>query len=211
MLEIGCFNGFFLAELKKAGALVYGFDVNSAALAAGRKVFGLDQLHASMDALAALGPYDDILCIDVIEHLDSPEDLLSQLEPMLKPEGRLHVAGPTLERRLHDKSDYPPHHKWWFSRGGLRHFLERSGYRIDRVMIQRDGLLMLRNWIGKRVHKSSHGQEFHGEVTAFAPSTNGALTRPIYQFATWLGIALFSLLRISYCSTVMVARRGESR
>jgi len=206
VLEIGCFNGFFLAELKKAGATVYGFDVNPAAIAAGQKIFGLDGLHTSLDALAALGPYDDIVCIDVIEHLDSPETLMAQLSPMLAREGRLHVAGPTIERRLHDKSDYPPHHKWWFSRDGLTTFLRTSGYRVDQILVQRDAVLMLRNCIGKVINGFGR-REFHGDVTVFAPSTDGVMLGPLYKALTWVGSALFTLLRVSYCSTVMVSKR----
>lgn len=209
VLEIGCFNGFFLAELKKVGAEVYGFDINSAALTVGKKVFGLEHLYGSIETLASLGPYDDIVCIDVIEHLDAPEVLLSRLEPMLNPFGLLHIAGPTLERRLHDKSDYPPHHKWWFSRDGLTSCLLQSGYDVDQMVIQRDALLLLRNYIGKVLNKSQPPNEFHGRVTAFAPSADGALTSRIYKAATWAGIALFGLLGISYCSTLIIAKRSE--
>lgn len=210
VLEIGCFNGFFLAELRKAGASVYGFDVNPAAVAAGKKLFALDQLHTSLDALASFGPYDDIVCIDVIEHLDSPEALLAQLSAMLTPEGLLHVAGPTIERGLHDKSDYPPHHKWWFSRDGLTKFLRSAGFRVDQVLVQRDAVLMLRNWLGKLVNGRQQ-REFRGEAMAFAPATDGAVLGPLYRAATLAGIAIFTVLRISYCSTVMVARRSPQQ
>ena len=110
VLEIGCFNGFFLDELMKAGADAYGFDVNEAALAVGRKLFGLDgRLFSSLETPRANGPYDVIICIDMLEHLDAPEDFLREVGSILADGGHLVIAGPTLERRFHDKSDYPPH------------------------------------------------------------------------------------------------------
>jgi SAM-dependent methyltransferase len=207
VLEIGCFNGFFLNELRSLGAEVYGFDVNSAALEAGRKLFGLDgRIQDSLDALKAFAPFDDVICIDVIEHLDRPDQFLFQMLALLSPDGRILVAGPTVERRFFDKSDYPPHHKWRFSRAGLTRCLESAGYAVERVDIQYDGLLMLRNFLGKLLH-GLRKKEFYGDVRIAAPSMDGKMSSRLYEWMSVAGQWLFRRLGIAYCSTILVAKQ----
>lgn len=208
VLEIGCFNGFFLDELQKVGAEVYGFDVNRHALSVGQKMFGLDdRLDDSMASLALNGPFDDILCIDVLEHLDWPENVLDEVISLLRPGGRVIVAGPTIERRFRDKSDYPPHHKWWFSRSGLKACLHQNGFRVTSVAIQRDGLLFFRNFLGKALH-GLRKREFYGDAKVAAPQFDSPIGRFLYAIAAKLGIGFFTMLRISYCSTIITGAKA---
>lgn len=207
VLEIGCFNGFFLDELNKCGADVYGFDVNQDAVTVGSELFALTgRLDVSLDRLAKHGPFDDILCIDVLEHLDQPGTFLGELHALLKPDGRVTVAGPTAERRFHDKSDFPPHHKWRFSRPGLRSLLQRQDFEVISVSIQRDGMLFLRNFIG-RAMTGMRKREFYGNSMITAPNMDTPIRRVLYATLSMLGIAMFTVLRISYCSAIFVAKR----
>jgi SAM-dependent methyltransferase len=207
VLEIGCFNGFFVDELRRAGADAHGVDVNSTALAAGAHLFGLQgRLHASVDEAQTFGPFDDIVCIDVIEHVDTPDEFVAMVSGLLAPDGRLFVAGPTVERRFFDKSDYPPHHKWRFSRPGLVRLLERGGYTPASPVIQYDGLLMLRNWIGKCLHGSSR-KEFYGDVAFAPPTMSHPAACAAYAAASRAGQVLFRALRIPYCSAIVSGQR----
>lgn len=209
VLEIGCFNGFFLNELKKLGANVYGFDVNHGALAVGENIFDLaGSMFSSMTTLAAIGPFDDVLCIDLIEHLEQPETFLNEMAALLKPGGKIVVAGPTVERSFHDKSDYPPHHKWWFSRAGLIACLQRGGFVVAGTAVQRDGMLFARNFIGKALN-GLHKREFYGESTLSAPAHDGPISRRAYATLSWFGQVVFRLLGISYCSTIIMATKSE--
>jgi SAM-dependent methyltransferase len=207
VLEIGCFNGFFLSELAGLGADVYGFDLNPKALSVGRTLFGLaGRLDTSLDRLAENGPFDDVVCIDVLEHMEAPAEFLGVVRGMLSPNGRIFVAGPTVERRFHDKSDFPPHHKWWFSRRGLRAMLEKGGFEVTDTKIQRDGALLIRNFVGRGI--SGFGRrEFFGEVAVSAPSLESGLAKGLYRFVAILLRLLFTGLRFSYCSTVLIARK----
>ncbi len=211
VLEIGCFNGFFLDELHKAGADVWGFDVNATAVAVGSALFGLGgRLFTDLDTTLANGPFDDVLCIDVLEHLDHPEDLVARLQASLGPEGRLVVAGPTLERGFHDKSDFPPHHKWWFSRTGLVALANGAGLGVERTYVQRDGLLLLRNVIGRLLSKGPR-REFYGDGGALSPDTSRGWVGRLYAAGTWVGSVLLALTGRTYCSTVLVTRRAAAR
>ena len=211
VLEIGCFNGFFLFELQKRGADVYGFDVNQEAVTIGSDLFGLaSRLDSSRERLARNGPFDDIFCIDVLEHLDHPGNFLAEAHTLLKPGGRIIVAGPTVERRFHDKSDFPPHHKWWFSRPGLRALLRLHDFEVISTSIERDGMLFLRNLVGRGLN-GLRKKEFYGETLITAPRLESSGKRFLYATFSTLGSALFTILRISYCSTIFIAKKGCSR
>ena len=210
VLELGCFNGFFLDEVRRRGGFVYGVDVNTKALQAGMDLFQLQgHLWPDLDAVRPFGPFDDIVCIDVMEHVDDPLAFLDTLGTLIGTTGWISVAGPTVERKFFDKSDYPPHHKWRFSRAGLSLLLSRAGYRVERQSVQYDGLLMLRNAVGKVLH-GPRKREFYGEV-AFAPSApKSRLGIALYAAATGAGEWLFRMFGKSYCSTVLRARREAS-
>lgn len=209
VLEIGCFNGFFLDELKQRGADVHGFDINRDAITVGEELFGLSgRLDTSLDRLAAQGPFDDILCIDVLEHLDQPSAFLLEMRSLLKPTGRIVVAGPTVERGFHDKSDYPPHHKWWFSRPGLRSLLQHSGFEVLTTSVQRDGMLFVRNVIGKTL-TGLWKREFYGQTAITPPSMESTTRRVLYATLSALGTAVFTLLRLSYCSAIFTAQKAR--
>ena len=209
VLEIGCFNGFFLDELKKRGADVYGFEINQDAIAVGSELFGLaGRLEVSLERLSTHGPFDDVLCIDVLEHLEQPGAFVDELSSLLHPEGRLTVAGPTTERRFHDKSDFPPHHKWWFSRLGMKKMLQQCGFQVVSISIQRDGMLFVRNFIGRTL-AGLRKREFYGDTVITAPRMESGLRQVLYVTLSVLGVALFTALRISYCSTIIVVRKSH--
>lgn len=210
VLEIGCFNGFFLDELRKKGAEVYGFDVNEQALTVGINLFNLSgRLKNSIKALNQFGPFDDVICIDVLEHLQQPEATLSEISMMLKPQGRVVIAGPIVERGFHDKSDYPPHHAWWFSSKGLQSLLTSNQFLVGPVSIQRDGLLLIRNFFGKLCTGLSK-REFYGETQVVSPSFDGVITNRLYSIVQFMGTVLFTLLRIPYCSAIIIGTKAPS-
>jgi SAM-dependent methyltransferase len=205
VLEIGCFNGFFIAALARKGADVHGFDVNADAVRVGREQFGLDgRIFDNMHDASECGPFDDVICIDVVEHLDQPESFVAEMRQLLKPGGRIIVAGPVVERRFHDKSDYPPHHKWWFSRKGLRDLLNQSGYHVQETHTQHDGLLMLRNALGKWA-SGKRDREFYGDVQVAAPDLSGPIRAKLYSAASAIGRGVFRSLGIVYCSAIIEA------
>jgi SAM-dependent methyltransferase len=207
-LEFGCFNGFFVSELLHLGADAHGIELNENAIQVGNDRFGLSgRLHSTLDA-PVLGqrPFDDVLCIDVLEHLEDPAALIARASDLLQPNGRIFVAGPTVERGFFDKTDYPPHHQWRFSRRGLTHLLERKGFDVNCVLVQHDGMLLVRNLIGK-ILNSPKGREFYGDISIVSPSTEKGLARVLYKILSTAGTALFTTLRIPYCSAVIVAQK----
>lgn len=207
VLEIGCFNGFFLKELELVGAKPYGHDLNNRAIKVGEDLFGLKGvLSTSLNLLRDLGPYSDVLCVDILEHLDDPKLFLKEMSDFLDRDGKIYISGPTIERKFHDKSDYPPHHKWWFSRKGLELCLKQCGYRVVDIKIQRNGALMFRNFIGCMLSGFSK-KEFYGNGVTF--SNKNIVIKSIYRILDVFGISIFTLLGIEYCSSLIIAERIE--
>lgn len=207
-LEIGCFNGFMVRALTDAGAQAAGFDVNQDAIMVGRELFGLDEraLICDWDTVQKSGKYDDILCFDVLEHLESPQSFLASLQPLLAPDARLLLAGPTSERLFRDKSDFPPHHRWWFTHAGLRKMMQGLGYQEERVWIERNAVLMLRNIAGRVLH--GYGKrEFHGDTGISGDALDQGIVGKAYRAAERAGVALFRLLDVQYCSAMFLFRQ----
>jgi hypothetical protein len=147
----------------------------------------------------------------VLEHLDEPENVMQDILAMLKPEGRIFVAGPTIPRPFRDKTDFPPHHKWWFSRNGLKLSLQHSGFSVTGMSIQRDALLFVRNLVGRALH-GLRKREYYGKVIIAGPQLDSGFAGLIYSAVTALGTGLFSVLRISYCSTIVTGtKKGRQK
>jgi SAM-dependent methyltransferase len=80
--------------------------------------------------LAAQGPFDVVICEQVIEHVADPSAAAANLRGLCLPGGHVVVSTPFLIR-VHEEwgmQDY-----WRFTPRGLRTLLERAGLEVDRV------------------------------------------------------------------------------
>ena len=80
--------------------------------------------------LAGQGPFDVVICEQVIEHVVDPCVAVANLRALCKPGGHVVVSTPFLIR-VHEEwgmQDY-----WRFTPRGLRTLLERAGLEVDRV------------------------------------------------------------------------------
>ena len=84
------------------------------------------------DFQTAPGPFDTILCVNLLEYLDHPEIALRAAAGILKPGGSLVVLSPqgpalygTLDKTLGQRRR--------FSRSGLRAFLEHNGFQVKEM------------------------------------------------------------------------------
>lgn len=146
VLDIGCGEGASAAPLRARGATwISGIEIMAepAALAAQR----LDEVLVG-DAVAlvadAQGPFDTILCYDVLEHLADPAALLERLTEVAMPSGRLHISIPnarhySLVRDLVLRGTFgysefghrDATHLRWFTRGDMIRMLAAHGWVVD--------------------------------------------------------------------------------
>ena len=114
VLDAGCGNAYGTATLARAGATdVVGVDIDAAVLEAARGSLP-DNVSLQTADLRAL-PFEDAafdvaVCFEVIEHVDNPERVISELRRVLAQDGLLIVSSP-------NRDVYPagnPHHKHEF-------------------------------------------------------------------------------------------------
>jgi 2-polyprenyl-3-methyl-5-hydroxy-6-metoxy-1,4-benzoquinol methylase len=98
VIEIGCGSGSILAVAKQRGANVIGYDVDPISTAHGAAKYGIDlrNVHWSADSGE---PFDMLLCISVLEHLQQPRSLIKAIADGCKKNSAVAVVSvPTLDR-----------------------------------------------------------------------------------------------------------------
>src|SRR5436190_7671490 len=148
VLDVGCGSGGVGQALLEAGATrLAGIEIveEQAELARGH----YDQVIAAPveEALEQLeGPFDTILCLDVLEHLIDPYTVLRSLRPLAAPGARLQVSVPnaphvSLMRDLMLRGTFgytdwghrDRTHLRWFTRRDIVAALEATGWSVQHV------------------------------------------------------------------------------
>ncbi|HEY2602873.1 MAG TPA: class I SAM-dependent methyltransferase [Thermoleophilaceae bacterium] len=146
VLDVGCGEGGAADMLREAGAdWISGIEImpEPAAVAATR----YDEVEVG-DALEAVervsGPFDTVLCYDVLEHLVDPAALLRRLLTVARAGGRLHVSVPNARhfslvrdlvlRGTFGYSEYGHRdatHLRWFTRADMLELLGAAGWTVE--------------------------------------------------------------------------------
>jgi len=71
--------------------------------------------------------FDTVIAIDVIEHTETPEVLVEEIERVVKPEGRIVVACNDFDIQ-HQNWDANPEHVTYFNEEIFRNLFEPKGY-----------------------------------------------------------------------------------
>jgi 2-polyprenyl-3-methyl-5-hydroxy-6-metoxy-1,4-benzoquinol methylase len=147
VLDVGCATGYLAAELTGRGCIVVGAEADPAAAAAAQAhcaevVAGDLEAASARAALGALGPFDAVVCGDVLEHLRDPWDALRFLAGLLRPGGRAAVSVPNVAhwtgRRALLRGRFPSAehglfdrtHLRWFTRATARELVAGAGLRV---------------------------------------------------------------------------------
>jgi SAM-dependent methyltransferase len=140
LLDVGCGEGAFLAEMRRAGWEVQGLEPDPTAAATARSS-GVPVVEQPLEAAAfASGSFDAITMNHVIEHLHDPIEALRICYDVLRPGGVLWIATPNLSSRGHDlfKRDWvgldPPRHLVLFTRSSLSRAVRSAGFEPQRFV-----------------------------------------------------------------------------
>jgi glycosyltransferase involved in cell wall biosynthesis len=82
------------------------------------------------DYREAGGPFDTVMCVNVLEYVDDPNDVVRSAASVLKPGGSLIVLAPQ-GQALFGSLDKTLGHQRRFSRAQLRALLERTGFSVS--------------------------------------------------------------------------------
>ena len=104
VLDVGCGDGFFLAELDRRGRLsergweLQGIDVSPAVIAnAQRWPYAFEQANLEQGIPFPDGSFDVVTAGEVIEHVYDPDRLLRESHRVLRPGGSLLITTPNLQ------------------------------------------------------------------------------------------------------------------
>lgn len=96
ILEVGCGSGFFCAQVAQCGAEVVGLDYSPDGIEYGRAHYPEVTLMTGsayeLEALFEAESFDQVLLLDVIEHMSDHATLMSGIRQVLKPQGRLVIS-----------------------------------------------------------------------------------------------------------------------
>jgi SAM-dependent methyltransferase len=153
VLEIGCGTGRNAEQFRSAGATeIVGVELDPQAAATAAERFDIVFAEPIETALAKIhGPFDLIVCADVLEHLVDPWTILTQLRTFAAPDTTLAVSIPNVRqyrvlwdiafgRGFHYPLDgsYDPHsifdttHLRFFTRANIADSLTHTGWVPDR-------------------------------------------------------------------------------
>lgn len=139
LLEVGCAYGFFLKEARERFQAT-GIELSEHASAQAREA-GLDVTTGPLtkDFLSAKGAFDTGVMLDVVEHLDAPDQVLTLLRDGLRPGAALMITTGDWSAALSRLTGprwrlmTPPQHLFFFDPKSITHMLERLGFRVVEV------------------------------------------------------------------------------
>lgn len=149
VLDAGSGNGYFAWRAYRSGARVCALSYDGAQVAKAREFLNghgkadprrLRFEQRNLYELAAVdGPFDEIICYEVLEHIRRDAEVVKEFHRMLRPGGVLHLCCPN---RLHprhrsevlDLAESGGHVRPGYTEEDYRQLLEPLGFEIDLVV-----------------------------------------------------------------------------
>ena len=150
LLDVGCGEGEFVAEMAALGWDAHGIDPSVDAIAAARARGVRATVGSLADLSADESPYDAMTFRLVFEHLPDPVEALETCHRSLTPDGVLWIAAPNLDsdasRRFGDAWIFlePPRHAVLYTARSLEALLRRCGFEPIAVRPSRQALWSFR-------------------------------------------------------------------
>jgi 2-polyprenyl-6-hydroxyphenyl methylase / 3-demethylubiquinone-9 3-methyltransferase len=105
VLDVGCGGGLLCEALLRAGAQVTGIDlaegmIEVAKLHAAEQSLGIDYRVADAESVAATAArsFDVVTCMEMLEHVPSPDATVGTLAKLVRPGGSVFIS--TINRNL---------------------------------------------------------------------------------------------------------------
>ena len=147
--DAGCGSGIVAAHLARTAGAVVGFDSNPAAIAYAQQAYRAAQLQfilGPFERLVDEGPFDQIYCLEVLEHLFAEQaiETLRLFRRAARPGAELFVTTPngrslwpaiewSLDRLALVPTLAEAQHLTIFNRATLRRAFEAAGWRVEEI------------------------------------------------------------------------------
>jgi SAM-dependent methyltransferase len=137
VLEVGAGHGTFTEMLARSAKRVVASDISERCAGRLRDRFSgeksVEILHGSIDSAAAYGPFDSVILINVLEHIEDDDGALRELAgSLLKPAGRIVLWVPAFPFLFSDFDRRIGHYRR-YSLPGLRKQLADAGYDVQDI------------------------------------------------------------------------------
>ncbi len=159
LLDVGCGNGRYLAQMRALGWNVTGVEVDPAAAAQAHTHFGLTvHIGTLSDVKFPPNSFDVVTMSHVIEHVDDPPGLLRECWRILRPGGRVVITTPNSASLGHRwfgaawRGLEPPRHLTIFSPRALDQIVRQAGF--QRVKLQTTGRLARSIYAASKINQA---------------------------------------------------------
>jgi 2-polyprenyl-3-methyl-5-hydroxy-6-metoxy-1,4-benzoquinol methylase len=141
VLDVGCGTGATTAAVKEtrsitwAGGIEYDASVAKQAEPLFDRLWYGDAAQADLEAEIAPGSLDLVLCLDVLEHMTDPWEMVRRLSALIRPGGRLIVSVPNIQNwkfiwRLLTRGDFHYRDAGLLDRTHLRFFVRQTAVEL---------------------------------------------------------------------------------
>ncbi len=145
IIDIGCGSGKFLYSIREKGWDTYGVEVSSAGAKLGKEAAGLKIFAGTLlEANFSNDYFDYVRSNHSFEHLVNPNEVLSEMHRILKPDGKLMIGVPNIDSfnaKLFKKYWWylgAPVHTFNYSTKTLVAMLEKHNFVIEKINYNSD-------------------------------------------------------------------------
>jgi len=138
LLDVGCGNGIYLAQMRKLGWRVMGVEIDSRAAKFAQQRYEIPVVAGTLqEAEFPDSSFDAITMNHVLEHIADPLALLKECHRLLSLDGYLAIVVPNLESLGHGlfhehwRGLEPPRHLSLWRITNLRHSVEAIGFCVQ--------------------------------------------------------------------------------
>lgn len=133
LLDVGCGSGHFMYNMRRLGFNVHGLEPNAEIIKEGRRIFGNMDIRKGpaedMTKLFGRMKFDNIMMIDVLEHIEDDELVLELCNEILKPGGRIIILVPAYPSLFSDRDEMYGHYRR-YSKSDLQRKMEAAGFNV---------------------------------------------------------------------------------
>ncbi len=138
LLDIGSASGIFVKLAKEKGYNADGIEPSGFLVKEAKEKFGIDLFRGTVEEFKNKHRYSVITLLDIIEHVHSPENFISQVSELLNDKGLLVIVTPDIDSFTSKITGS----RWWhyriahinfFNKKSLEYLLKKNGLEIVEV------------------------------------------------------------------------------